>query len=310
MDAPVTRRNLLLAGAASVLPLSSEASARTKAALRVIHFTDFHIQPELGAARGSVMAMRHAMSQHPEPDLVLVGGDMVMDSWSADEPRTALQWDLYERTLAANVKVPVHHAIGNHDIWGIDKAKSHTTGQEARWGKNWFRQQFGYENTYHSFDFGGWHFVMLDNVLLTPDGYNGFIDPEQLEWLEQDLSASDKPTLIVSHIPLLSVTGLAMGYDDKSGEWNVGGDIMTKNVDRLRELFRKNRRVKLCVSGHVHMVDRVDYEGVSYLCGGAVCGNWWKGARFGFEPGYRMLDLHEDGRFEEQYVAWGWHENL
>ena len=303
---PISRRDLLAAGAASLLPLPALAAATAKRPLRVAHMTDFHIQPELHAVEGSVKAWHHMMSLSRRPELVLVGGDMVMDAWSANRSRTQLQWDLYKKTLHDGTDLPIHHAIGNHDIWGIDKAKSHTSGDEGQWAKKWFMDAFGYSRTYHSFDHADWHFVMLDNVLLTPDGYNGFVDQEQLDWLKEDLSGTHKPTVVVSHIPLLSVTGLAGGYDAKSGEWNVGGTVMTKNVNAVMELFGQYPNVKLALSGHVHEVDRVDWRGVTYLCGGAVCGSWWKGPNNGFPPGYRVLDLHSDGTFQEQYIPWGW----
>ena len=45
---------------------------------------------------------------------------------------------------------------------------------------------------------------------------------------------------------------------------------------------------------------------MTYLCGGAVSGNWWKGPIGLFKPGYRVLDLHNDGTFDERFVEWGW----
>jgi Icc protein len=151
--------------------------------------------------------------------------------------------------------------------------------------------------------------VILDNVFLTPDGYNGIVDPQQLEWLKGDLAGTRKPTLVMSHIPLMSVTSLVNGYSDKSGEWTVGQDVMTKNLSDIQRVFRENRHVKLAISGHTHRIDRIDridYEGVSYLCGGAVSGNWWKGPIGLFNPGYRILDLHDNGKFEEHFIEWGW----
>jgi 3',5'-cyclic AMP phosphodiesterase CpdA len=270
--------------------------------------TDFHCQPELGAGKGTAMAMAHAMRQ--KPDLVLVGGDLVMDAVSQDEARTELQWTLYRDALGDIVKAPVYHALGNHDVWGWDKAKSGTTGSEPKWGKNWFLKEFGQPNTYRSFDHGAWHFVILDTLLHTPDGYNGFLDEEQMEWLKEDLGRARRPTLVMSHIPLFSITPVAMGYDAKTGEWNVGGNLMTKNSDAIRDVFAANPNVKVALSGHTHLLDRVDYNGVSYLCGGAVCGAWWKGPNGPFSPGYRMLELHDDGSFLERYIPWGWHEDL
>ncbi len=301
----ITRRDALVGGAASLL-LPSFASAAGRKSLRVAHLTDFHCQPELGAAKGTEMAMAHAMRQ--KPDLVLVGGDCIMDGFAQDEARTALQWRLYRERLDALVKVPVAHTLGNHDVWGWNKAASRTTGDEPKWGKRWFLREFGQDRTYRSFDQGGWRFVVLDTLLRTPDGYNGFLDDEQMEWLKGDLAATKKPTLVISHIPLFSITPVAVGYDEKTGDWNVGGNMMTKNSDAIRDLFAANPHVRIALSGHTHLLDRVDYRGVSYLCGGAVAGNWWKGPYHGFEPGYRILDLHDDGGFEARYIPWGWRE--
>lgn len=304
----LSRRDALASGAASLLLPSLASAAGRKRTLRVAHMTDFHCQPELGAATGTERAMRHAMTQRP--DLVLVGGDVVMDGFSQTEARTKLQWDLYRERERSILKAPIAHALGNHDVWGWNKAASGTTGDEPRWGKKWFLAEFGQEHPYRSFDQGAWHFVVLDTLLQTPDGYNGFLDEEQMAWLKDDLAKTRKPTLVMSHIPLFSITPVATAYDPKTGDWTVGGNMMTKNVDAIREVFAANPHVKIALSGHTHLLDRVDYAGVSYLCGGAVCGNWWKGPYGSFPPGYRILDLDDDGSFTEKYVPWGWHEAL
>ena len=310
----ISRRGLvggLLGGVASVglggLVTGAEASKR-KGTIRVAHMTDFHVQPELNAPKGMAMALDHAHAL--KPDLILGGGDLIMDGFAQDEARTALQWKLFQKIAKAHIHVPVHYAIGNHDVWGWNKKDSHTTGSEAEWDKKWFLDALGYQNTYYSFDHGAWHFVVLDNILLTPDGYNGMLGDAQREWLDADLAATKKPTVLLTHIPMLSVTTLANSYSTQSGEWNVGGDSMTKDLDDLFKLFAKHRHVKLALSGHEHMIDRVDFKGVTYLCSGAVCGSWWNGPNDGFDPGYRLLDLHEDGTFEEKMLFWGWDKSF
>ena len=304
----LSRRALLVAGgtalAAAALP-APVLHGRRKT-LRVAHLTDFHIQPELRATEGSHAAFAHAMSQKPRPDLILSGGDHIMDAFAQTEARTRLQWDLFDQLRREHRDVPIQATIGNHDVWGWNKKDSNTDGSERLWAKKWFSEFFGRPQTYTSFDKEAWHFVILDNVFLTPDGYNGIVEDAQVEWLKSDLAGTRKPTVILSHIPLLSVTALVGGYDPKIGEWNVGGNVMTKNLSTLQEIFRANRHVKLALSGHTHQIDRVDFEGVTYLCGGAVSGNWWKGPIGLFNPGYRILDLHEDGTFAEQFVDWGW----
>jgi len=305
----LTRRGLLGGGLAGIFaPTLSRASAAPKRSLRVAHMTDFHVQPELNAEKGMELALRHALGQRP--DLLLCGGDLVMDAVSQTEQRTTTEWAIFNRLIKASGGIPTHYALGNHDVWGWNKKDSHTTGSELKWGKKWFLDNFGYASTYQSFDQAGWHFVILDNIWQTPDGFNGILGQEQLEWLDHDLAQTNKPTLLLSHIPLLSVTTFVDSYSENTGEWNVGGSDMTKDLDQARKLFEKHPHVKIALSGHEHRLDRVDYKGVSYLCSGAVCGNWWKGPLEGFPPGYRLLDLFHDGTFTERYVPWGWDESF
>jgi predicted phosphodiesterase len=75
---------------------------------------------------------------------------------------------------------------------------------------------------------------------------------------------------------------------------------------KIKELFRGYPNVRLCISGHMHMVDRVVYNDVTYICDGAVCGAWWNGNQYEFEEGYGVFDLYDDGTFEHQYVPFGW----
>lgn len=303
----LSRRGLLLGGSASVLGVAAPALAIGKPRpLRVAHMTDFHVQPEAGAERGMAKALDHMMALLPRPDLILAGGDLIMDAFAQTEARTKLQWGLFSRLMKDHTNLPSFPVLGNHDVWGWNKKDSQTDGSERLWAKRWFADQFQLSKLYYSFDKGPWHFVVLDNILLTPDGYNGFVEAEQMDWLAQDLATTTKPTLVISHIPILSITSVAEGYSKETGEWNVGGNLMTKNTDDLRALFAKHPHVKVALSGHTHMVDRVDYAGVSYLCGGAVCGAWWNGNNAGFPPGYRIIDLHANGTFTEKYLAWGW----
>ena len=311
MPFSASRRELLIGGAATALsPVSAIESLATafagKRTMRVAHMSDFHAQPELNAPSGMRKSLQHLMSLKPRPSLILGGGDLIMDSFAATEERTALQWKIFSDILNAETKIPFRPTMGNHDVWGWNKNESKTTGNEAKWGDRWFCDQFGLTKAYYSFDMGRWHFVVLNNILQTPDGYNGLVDPEQMEWLASDLKGTKKPTLILTHIPIMSITPVVTGWNAQTGDWKVGGNLMNKNADELRELFKKNPHVKIALSGHMHMVDRVDYLGVSYMCGGAVSGNWWRGDRLEFKPGYRVLDLADDGTFTSEYVAWGW----
>lgn len=49
----------------------------------------------------------------------------------------------------------------------------------------------------------------------------------------------------------------------------------------------------------------IDYLGVTFLCDGAVSGNWWRGPYMDFPRGYVIVTLHSGGTAQEQFVAYG-----
>ncbi|HMQ16647.1 MAG TPA: metallophosphoesterase [Phycisphaerae bacterium] len=133
-----------------------------------------------------------------------------------------------------------------------------------------------------SFDRAGWHFVVLDSITQSGDGYVGRLDDEQVEWLRADLARTpaDTPVLIVSHIPAGGVRLRALQGRGEPQAWPVSGGLMHTDFRRLRDLLLKHRNVRLCLSGHLHQIDRVEYEGVTHICDGAVSGAWWKGRHY------------------------------
>jgi 3',5'-cyclic-AMP phosphodiesterase len=205
--------------------------------------------------------------------------------------------------------------LGNHDIFGWNKKKSGAKGDDAKYGKAWALETLGLSKPYHSFDKNGWHFVALDSVQPTgadgseegKDIYLGKIDDEQFEWLVADLQnvGGKLPVCVLSHIPIFSAAAF-LSREEKNADWNVPAALMLTDGRKLQNLFVKHPNVKLCVSGHLHLVDYVEYSGVSYLCNGAVCGGWWKGKHRGFDAGYALLDLYDDGSFEREFVNYGW----
>ena len=53
----------------------------------------------------------------------------------------------------------------------------------------------------------------------------------------------------------------------------------------------------------MHLLDRVDYNGVAYLCNGAVSGNWWTSDTYQqTKAGYALIDLYDDGTVERTYL--------
>jgi 2',3'-cyclic-nucleotide 2'-phosphodiesterase (5'-nucleotidase family) len=106
MDMNLSRRNMLgvaagtlaagmLGASASAAPAPTRAKA-AKRALRLVHMTDTHIQPELAADQGVTACLKHIHAMADKPELILTGGDHVMDSFEQEFGRTQKLWDLWK----------------------------------------------------------------------------------------------------------------------------------------------------------------------------------------------------------------------
>jgi len=142
---------------------------------------------------------------------------------------------------------PTYHVLGNHDMDSLSKsqflAAIDNTGIDA-------------EASYYSFDHGGLHFVVLDANFMAdgaPYDHDNFdyrdtnIPPAQLDWLAQDLGATDAPTLLFVHQRL-------------DGE----GSAFINNADEVRMLLRRRGNVVAAFHGHDHAGGHNLIDGVHY----------------------------------------------
>ena len=232
-----------------------------------------------------------------------------MDCLAQDSGRVNLIWDLWDQILAGECKHPIRHLLGNHDVWGWDKKKSKTTGSEPGYGKAFALKRLGLQNPYYSFDQAGWHFIGLDSIQPHLDSYRAGLDAAQFDWLRSDLSSVDPkmPVILFSHVPIISAAIYMKPDIDTPDGFSIPGSKVIQNNVQIKDLLKQHPNVKLCVSGHIHLRDAIEYMGVTYLCNGAVCGDYWKNSSAGeCEPGYCLIDLFEEGRFTYDYIPYGW----
>ncbi len=288
----------------------AETQRKRRRVLRFAHMTDVHVKPEKGAGEGMAAALRHAQGLDDPPELIFNGGDAIMDALGATRERTQLQWDLWNSVLKSECSLPIEHCIGNHDIWGWYKKKSGTVGDEPMWGKAWALEAYGLAKPYRAFDRAGWRFIVLDSVQLREGGgaYTAMLDDEQFDWLAEVLEDTGPgvPVVVISHIPIVSVVPAFFKDYFKDHKTQVPGALLHTDMHRIKDLFYKHKNIRLCLSGHIHLVDRVEYLGVTYICGGAVSGAWWGGDWHECEAGYGVVDLYDDGGFGYEYVPYGW----
>ena len=173
--------------------------------------------------------------------------------------------------------IPFFQCLGNHDMDygnGGDETSDIT-----------FQEHYG--PTYYSFNRGQVHYVVMDNVryLGKDREYDGFIQQNQLDWLEQDLSHVSKDNLIVLclHIPV-----------------HKG----TKNKEDLYRIL-DDRRAHI-MSGHTHYNVNDIHENIYEHNHGAVCGAWWTGpiCEDGTPCGYGIYTV-KGNELSWQYKATG-----
>jgi Icc protein len=275
------------------------SSHEKKPVLRIAHLTDVHLKNHLDAPARYARCLHHVQQQSPKADLILNGGDIVFDMNKEQLNTINEQWKLTHHILQQECSIPVKYCLGNHDIWWDENNKG-----QAIYGKQYAMDQLQLSNPYYSFSKNGWKFILLDSVHLDIDGtwYIGKLGNAQFNWLENELknTPSNVPVLIMSHIPILTAT--LMIEDDIVNKWQMLGGDMHTDTAKIIKLFYQYPNVKLCLSGHIHLRDKVVYNGVTYICNGAVSGAWWNGNKRETAPGYGLLDLYADGTFDESYV--------
>jgi len=299
----ITRRDLLQSSAAfGLTPLLSPIGSllAPKARFRFVHFTDLHIQPELGATDGVSLAVKKLLSLKPRPDFVITGGDHVMDLLKANLARADEQFkDL--REAMKPLEMPIHGVIGNHDVYGWGNRDALKT--DVLYGKRMVEERFLGMPAYRSFDFGGWHFALLDGMQPSGEtGWKGQIDDAQLQWLDDDLTkAGSSPKILVSHFPAMTIfTQYTEGTTVASTD-----TLVLANGMEIQKLCHKHK-VHAVLQGHTHVVEDCSYLETRYITGGAVCGDWWKGWRLGVHPeGFMVYDATETS-LSASYVPYGW----
>jgi len=297
-----------LAGAAA-LSVSLEAATTGKKSIRFAHITDIHVKPGAIPETGMAKALQHIQQLKQKPEFIINGGDSIMDALEADKQKTQTQFTLYKTILAKENSLPVYHTIGNHDIWGWFVKNDESIKSDRLYGKQWVVEELSMPARHYSFTKGKWKFIVLDSTQLNPaGGYIAYIDPTQLDWLTQELQHTPKETFIciVSHIPILSIcAGLFFNKTETNGDLKIQRNLMHTDFLTLKKLFMQYSNIKVCLSGHIHLQDELDYLGIRYYCNGAVSGNWWSGKFQEFAPAYAIIELFDDGSSKRTMMEYG-----
>ena len=270
---------------------SGQRAAWSTGSFTFAFFTDVHIEPEMDAPQGTELAME--VINASDAEFAICGGDHVFDALKAHKERILDQYQLYaeaEKTL----RMPVWHVLGNHDVAGLETGMS---SHDAIFGKALFQKVFN-TPTYYSFQHKGVNFIVLDSIMIKGRDWHPAIDITQAAWLERVLQATKgTPSIVISHVPLAtSMASYGPGSDSK-----VYQPVLNANyIIPMLEYYD----VIALLQGHTHISESVHRLGIHYVTGGAVCGNWWKGAQFGDREGVTLVTV-DNGSVTTNYVPTG-----
>jgi alkaline phosphatase len=238
------KSGVLVLGAASTHSLASP-SGDALPPLRVGLVTDLHY------ADKSPVGSRHyretlakldeaAIRFGQNPPAVLVElGDLIDAADSVDIERRYLTTINREFSKICGDR---HYVLGNHCVDTLTKQE--------------FLGGVGQEQSYYSFDRGGFHFVVLDSCFRS-DGVayqrknfkwtDSNVPASELEWLKADLEQTDKHVVVFAHQRL-----------------DVSNNHGVKNNAEVRKVLESAGNVLAVFQGHSHRNDLNEIGGIHY----------------------------------------------
>lgn len=223
-----------------------------------VFLPDTHLRPDstIEARFDSVAAKINTIN----PDFVIMGGDMIYTAKNVDNFKAEALFDYMDYNFS-KLNVPIKYALGNHEIVGVI-AESGLDPSHPMWGKNMYSERYG--ESYYSFDFKGWKFIVLDGILISTQrrNYSEGVDSIQLDWLKNELSLTDTltPICIAIHTPLINPKSILY-----PGSFSVISEGSMKVLSLLT-----NHNLRLVLQGHNHVYMKLEIGGVMYISGGST----------------------------------------
>ena len=266
--------------------------------LRLVFYTDVHARTEWETPTALMMAADAINAQGA--DLVLGGGDLIEGGFDATSGQVAPRWDDYMAMHGA-IEGEHHTVIGNRDLVGARPRDGSPPAADPRLE---YKRRLGLTRTYRSFDALGYRVMLLDSLRVSDDEYeyHGWVSLEQREWIKEELSRlpAATPIVLVTHIPLMTAYFSAT----KGATFQAKPNRVVVNNTDVLALFAEHNLI-LVLQGHLHVSEMLRWRNTTFIIGGAVCANWWRGPNFGTEEGFNAITLRRD-RVESEYIDYGW----
>lgn len=241
-----------------------------------VYLPDIHLQPDSAVVANFEKIAKQVNRLHP--DFVLTGGDMIYTAKNVNDEKADILFDLMDREFK-KFKMPVYLTMGNHENVGIT-AESGIDKTNPNWGKQMYESR--YTKRYYTFEYNGWKFFILDGIKILEEekNYTQGIDSSQIEWIKNELSATDKkmPLVISIHPPVINPHALT----------SSSIKVMSPETESVMALFR-DYNLKIILEGHTHLFMDLYFNGTSYISGGSTA--------FGTDPmdfGFMLVKIKKD----------------
>jgi len=234
----------------------------------LLHFTDTHLyaEPQRETLKGFnttdslIKVLNAAWHKYRQPAGILLGGDLTQDDSMASY--VTLQKLIESRWHG----IPVRAIPGNHDV---------ADDLENIFGK------------IDSLNLPCWRVVCVNSQF--PGHVAGRLSAQALIELDQAISCDDHVLIMLHHPPVL----LDSPWMD---------EINLKNADAFWRVLDKHSNVRGVLFGHAHQEFEVQRKAVRVMGSPSTCLQFMPGSEVcefeRVEPGYRWLELHEDGSIQ------------
>ena len=249
----------------------------TNRSVRLVQFTDTHLLADpAGKLRGALTLPRlqaclaHAQRHFFPADAIALTGDIVQDDPTAYGAIELIFEDL---------GLPVLLIPGNHDV-------------PVEMARRLAHPPFQVGGEYHTDN--GWQVLLLDSWFAESDDGEGRLGDGQLAALEQALAAAAKPhSFVFLHHPPVPMESPGL---DALGLLDARAFIDTVS---------RHPRVRGIAWGHAHQALDIYAGNLRLMCTPATSMQFTPRAGFKIDdrpPGYRVLELGEDGSIASEVV--------
>jgi 3',5'-cyclic AMP phosphodiesterase CpdA len=226
----------------------------TRDALVIAQISDLHIcEPgrlfagHVDTAALCAAAIDHINAMDPQPDLVLVTGDLVESGRPAQYA--------HFHSILSGLQAPVRFLPGNHDDRTVIRETFYSDRRTT-------------DRLYDVVDLDGLRVVLLDDVI--PGSPSGELGRDQLDWLDTLLSREpDLPVIVALHHPPF-VTGIV--HMDGMGLVDAGA---------FEAVIRRHPQVAAVVAGHLHRPIATRWAGTIAMTAPSVAHQVTLDLRFG-----------------------------